>query len=84
MSKRSKKYKDVQLETSESSSSSFIENKEPIRQYPSFEAFWAANVKNAKDIHLASCKAHLQSLGVLYKPEEWAKAIKHFGIKVEE
>jgi hypothetical protein len=82
MAKKNKK--NIGIELKEEKSSSIIENKAPVRQYPNFEAFWSANVKNGKEIHLKSCKAHLQALGTLGDPDKWAESIKHFGIVVED
>lgn len=82
MSKRKKKSQEIEVRAGKSSS--VIENREPVRQYANFEAFWAANVKNGKDIHLKSCKAHLEAKGWLKDPDMWTHGIRNFGIPVED
>jgi len=52
--------------------------------WKSFEDFFNTCVKNGTPVMMASCKAHVQSLGHLTDQSKWLEGLVDFGIKMEQ
>lgn len=79
-----KKNRDNSVADERDTSSEYVQNDPPARQWNSLEQFWNACVKNGTPLLFVSFRAHLKAMGWLDDQSKWTAGAKHFGIPLEK